>query len=66
MRHVPQAEMLAAMKDGLRNLENIELLSPNDLEILSERRDLRAKIAELEKHQNPTADGVEVHAMAAN
>ena len=53
MRHIPQAEMLAAMKDSRRELENMKLLSPNDLNVLSLRRDLRAKISELERHLDP-------------
>ena len=52
MRHVHQTELLAAMKSNLRDLENIRLLGPDDLEILTLRRYLRARIAELEKRQN--------------
>ena len=65
MRHVPKSEILEAMRDSLLALDNMKLLSPNDLEILSRRRDLRAKIADLEENQGP-ADGVEAKAMAAN
>lgn len=43
--------MLDAMKASLRDLQNVKLLSPNDLDILSLRRELRAKIADLEKRE---------------
>lgn len=48
MRHVPKPELVDAMKDCLRNLENTKLISPNDLDIVVEKRILRQKIAELE------------------
>lgn len=53
MRHVSvhDREMLDAMKASLRDLQNVKLLSPNDLDILSLRRELRAKIADLEKRE---------------
>jgi len=49
MRHVSKSELLEAMKESLRNLENTKLLSPNDLDILKSRHDLEAKIAKLER-----------------
>jgi 1,6-anhydro-N-acetylmuramate kinase len=48
MYHVLKSELLDAMKDCLRDLENAELLSPEDLDIIDERRTLRHQIAELE------------------
>jgi len=48
MRHVPETELLDAMKERLRDLEKIRLLSPTDLEILSLRRNLQRRIALLE------------------
>jgi len=48
MRHVPEAELLDAMKEQLRDLEKIRLLSPIDLEMLSLRRNLQKRIALLE------------------
>jgi hypothetical protein len=42
------------MKDCLRSLENTKLISPNDLDIIDEKRILRQKIAELE---NEDSDG---------
>ena len=33
----------------LQDLENVELLSPDDLDIIDEKRSLRQKIAELER-----------------
>lgn len=49
MGHALKLEWLDAMKDCLRDLENIKLLSPDDLDILAQKRALREKIAELEK-----------------
>ncbi|HXU14134.1 MAG TPA: hypothetical protein VN708_03315 [Terriglobales bacterium] len=51
-RHVPQADLLQAMKDCLRDLENLKLLSPDDLEIFNLRRSLKERIAELERQKN--------------
>ena len=52
MRHVSKSELLEAMRKSLRNLENTELLSPNDLDILKSRHDLEAKIAKLERQDS--------------
>jgi hypothetical protein len=52
MRHVPKPELVDAMKDCLRNLENTKLISPNDLDIVVEKRILRQKIAELENEDS--------------
>lgn len=49
MRHISKAELLEAMKQSLHDLENLKLLSPNDLEILGLRRSLRERIAVLER-----------------
>ena len=49
MRNVSKSELLEAMRKSLRNLENTELLSPSDLDILKSRHDLEAKIAKLER-----------------
>ncbi len=48
-----------AMKNRLDDLENVKLLSPDDLEIIEEKRILRQKIAKME-HED--SDG---HEMAA-
>ncbi len=56
MRHVPKPELVDAMKDCLRDLENTKLISPDDLDIVDEKRILRQKIAELE---NEDSDGQE-------
>ena len=45
---VPRAELLEAMKGCLHDLEELKLLSPDDLDIFDERRILRRKIDELE------------------
>jgi hypothetical protein len=47
--HVLRAELLDAMRGCLHDLEELKLLSPDDLDIVAERRILRKKIAELEK-----------------
>ena len=49
MRHVSEAETLTALKDLLRDLENTKLIYPDDISILSLKRDVKAKIASLEK-----------------
>ena len=51
MRHIPQPDLLEAMKASLRDLDNLKLLSPDDLEILDLRRNLREQIAALERQQ---------------
>lgn len=52
MRHISKAELLQAMKQSLHDLENLKLLSPNDLEILDLRRSLKERIAVLERDQS--------------
>jgi hypothetical protein len=52
MRHILTADLLEAMRDSLINLETLELLSPDDLDILDLRRDLKEKIAVLERQQS--------------
>lgn len=52
MRRIPQAELLQAMKQSLRDLDNLKLLNPNDLEILHLRRTLRDQIDRLERQQS--------------
>lgn len=49
MHRFVKAELLDAMKECLQNLENTRLLSPDDLDIIDQRRVLRQQIAELEK-----------------
>jgi hypothetical protein len=49
MRHLVPPESLDVVKDCLRDLENVELLSPDDLDIIDEKRSLRQKIGELER-----------------
>ena len=49
MRQIPRAELLDAMKECLRELENMTLLSPDDLDIIDQKRVLRHEIDELEK-----------------
>ena len=48
---VLRADLLDAMKDCLRDLEIVKLLSPDDLDILDEKRILRQKIHELENEE---------------
>jgi hypothetical protein len=47
--HVRTTELLEAMKGCLHDLEELKLLTPDDLDIIDERRILRMRIAELEK-----------------
>jgi hypothetical protein len=49
MTHILKAELLHALKRNLRDLEGIRLISPDDLDIINEKRILRQQIAELEK-----------------
>jgi hypothetical protein len=49
MSHILKPELLDAMKDCLRDLENVKLLSPDDLDIIDEKRILRQQIAVLER-----------------
>ena len=66
MCHVPQAAPLAGMKALLRDLENTKLIYPDGLNIIRLKRDLRAKITELEKAQNTPVQDCEPHATAAD
>jgi hypothetical protein len=50
MRHEP--ELLDAIKDCLHDLENVELLSPDDLDIIDQKRSLRQTIAQLEREDS--------------
>jgi hypothetical protein len=52
MRHFHEPGLLHAMKDSLRDLENVELISPDDLDIIDQKRILRHKIAELEREDS--------------
>jgi hypothetical protein len=56
MRHVPQSELQDA-KQRLRELEELKLLSPEDLDILSAKRALRQKVSELEKRETANDRG---------
>jgi hypothetical protein len=49
MRHIPQADLLQALKQSLHDLDNVKLLSPDDLDILDLRRNLREQIAAIER-----------------
>jgi len=40
------------MKDCLHDLENVKLISPDDLDIIDEKRILRHTIAELEREDS--------------
>ena len=46
---IPRADLLTAMKHRLQGLEELKLLSPDDLDIIEEKRVLRKKIAKLEQ-----------------
>jgi hypothetical protein len=49
MRHVPKADLLEALKQSLRDLENLKLVSPNDLDSLNLRRNLKEQTAAIER-----------------
>ena len=55
LRHFLKPELLAAMKDCLRGLENVKLTSPDDIDIIYHKRVLCEKIAELENEDDPAA-----------
>jgi hypothetical protein len=56
MRHIPQAALLEALRQSLRDLENLTLLSPEDLQIIEARRNLKAEIASMEEQQGQSDD----------
>lgn len=47
-RHIVKADLLDAMKESLRGLEDLNVLSANDPEIVRLKRSLKKTIAELE------------------
>lgn len=55
MRHDLRHEFLEAMKDCLRDLENVKLISPDDVDIIYQKRVLRQKIKELESEDDSAA-----------
>jgi len=52
MRHSNEPELLDALKDSLQDLEGVQLISPEDIEIIAEKRILRQKIEELEREDS--------------
>jgi hypothetical protein len=54
MRPAYQPEPLAALKAFLHDLKDAKLMYPGDISIVRLRRNLMAKIAELENRQKPT------------
>lgn len=58
MRHMGNADLLLeGLKQSLRDLDNLKLLGPCDLEILEVRRNLKKQIAALE---SPKTEVVQV------
>ncbi len=51
MRHPLEPELLDAMKDCLRDLENVKTLSPDDPQLERLKQNLRKKITELENDE---------------
>jgi hypothetical protein len=51
MHHILKSELLDAMRGPLRDLENLKLVSPSD-NVLTQKRELKKKIAELERVQD--------------
>ena len=60
MRHVSEAEPLTALKALLCDLENTKLIYRDDISISSLKRDLKARIASLEKTQQPIVKNVKL------
>lgn len=52
MRHFHEPELLDVLKDSLQDLEGVQLISPEDIEIIAEKRILRQKIEELEREDS--------------
>jgi hypothetical protein len=52
MRHILTADLLEGMRECLRNLENLKLLSPDDLHFLELRRDLKEGTAVVERQNH--------------
>ena len=53
---VSKPELLDAMREGLQKLEQLNLLSPEDLDIIDEKRILRREINELEQECRQSRD----------
>jgi hypothetical protein len=53
---VSKPELLDAMRECLQKLEQLKLISPEDLDIIDERRILRRKIDELEQECRQSRD----------
>jgi hypothetical protein len=51
MRHAANADLLEALKQSLRDVETLKLISPSDLDILELRNDLKEKISAIEAQQ---------------
>jgi hypothetical protein len=49
LRHIPTSELLDAMRESLRKLETLDLLSPNDLTMLPLKRNIEDQISKLER-----------------
>jgi hypothetical protein len=52
MRDFHESGLLDAMKDSLHDLEGVELISPDDLDIIEEKRILSQKTTELEREDS--------------
>jgi hypothetical protein len=53
---VSKPELLDAMRESLQKLEQLKLISPEDLDIIDERRILRREIDELEQECRQSRD----------
>jgi hypothetical protein len=49
LRHIPTPELLDAMRESLRKLDNLNLLSPDDLAMLPLKRNIEDQISKLER-----------------
>ena len=52
MRQLLKTQFLDALRDTLRDLENLKLVSPNEPDVFLLREQLRKKIIEIENEQS--------------
>ena len=62
MRQLLKTQLLDALRDTLRDLENLKLVSPNEPDVLLLREQLRSKIIEIENEQSTESAYFEVAA----
>jgi hypothetical protein len=55
LHHIPTPELLDAMRESLRKLDNLNLLSPDDLAMLPLKRNIEDQISKLERQSMEVA-----------